>query len=117
VSALVGVGVVIRTEEAHDELGVRVVIQLFRRSDLGDPALIDHHNPIRHLQRLLPQPVSTTVMAVAISARTGRTRTSLRMDMMVCLRSRGIVLYLYWIAREYRICRPSIPVSRSEMGV
>ena len=48
------------------------------------------------------QPVSSTAEAAAISAATGRTRTSLRMDMMVAFGSTGIILYLYWIAREYR---------------
>ena len=42
-----------RPEEAHDELRSRMIVELVRRADLLDPALVDHHNPISHFQRLL----------------------------------------------------------------
>src|SRR5215207_10245416 len=41
------------TEEAHHELRRWVVVQVIRRADLLDSTLVDHHDPIGHVQRLL----------------------------------------------------------------
>ena len=41
-----------RTQEAHHELGCRVIVKLVRRPDLLDASLVDHHDPICDVQRL-----------------------------------------------------------------
>jgi hypothetical protein len=42
-----------RAEEAHHEVAGRGVVQLVRRADLLDPAVVDHHDLVGDLERLL----------------------------------------------------------------
>ena len=42
-----------RPEEAHHELGGRLVVDLARRADLLDPAVVHHRDPVGDLHRLL----------------------------------------------------------------